>query len=160
MFNIFKKIFLILLSLTLMLPQQKEFPYKANYESGLYLDGKKYITGDDGVVRMNINIWGHVKYPGIYLMYENIDIYTALSLAGGPLKGAKVSKISIISDDGSSRIINLDKFSSDFKGDKFKLKPHDTIHVDEKTTHLLLSKSAIISVLLQLTNLILINNND
>ena len=38
------------------------------------LTGEDYITGDDGVPRMSINVWGHVKYPGTYLVYDGIDV--------------------------------------------------------------------------------------
>ena len=69
-------------------------PGKIN--SNIQLTGEEYITGEDGVPRMSINIWGHVKYPGAYLVYDGIDLLTCLSMAGGPLKGAKVSKISIL----------------------------------------------------------------
>ena len=138
---------------------QTQLHYKPGYQSGLHLNSEKYITGDDGVVRMNINIWGHVKYPGTYLMYDNIDIFTALSLAGGPMKGANLSKILIVSSDGSSKEINLNKLMKNSRDIMLELSPNDTIYIDEKIGHLLLSKSSIISVLLQITNLILINND-
>ena len=60
------------------------------------LSDEDYITGEDGTLRMYVNIIGHVKYPGTYLVYDGIDLLTCLSLAGGPLKGAKLSKVSII----------------------------------------------------------------
>ena len=83
-----------------------------NYKPGqvttpVQLTGEDYITGEDGVPRMSINIWGHVKYPGTYLVYDGIDFLTCLSMAGGPLKGAKLSKVSIISKSGQNQTIDL-----------------------------------------------------
>jgi len=153
--NLFSSFIIFQIFLSLLITQT-QLQYKADYHSGLYLNNQDYVSGEDGVVRINVNIWGHVKYPGTYLMYENIDIHTALSLAGGPLKGANISKISIISKDGKVKNINLSKKN---KLSEIKLEPNDTIHIDEKISHLLLSKSSIISVLLQITNLILINND-
>ena len=123
--------------------------------SSIQLTGEDYITGEDGVPRMSINIWGHVKYPGTYLVYDGIDLLTSLSMAGGPLKGSKLSKITIISDDGSSRIVNLDKVVKNNELNSIKLNPYDTIKIDEKFSYLVLTKTSIIAVFLQLINVIL-----
>ena len=131
-----------------------------NYSPGkistnIHLTGEDYITGEDGVPRMSINIWGHVKYPGTYLVYDGIDLLTCLSMAGGPLKGAKLSKVSIISKSGQNQIVDLNKIKSQNQLASIKLTPHDTIKIDEKFSHILLTKTSIIAVLLQLTNVIL-----
>ena len=131
-----------------------------NYTPGkisnnIQLTGEDYITGEDGVPRMSINIWGHVKYPGTYLVYDGIDLLTCLSMAGGPLKGAKLSKVSIISKNGQNQTIDLNKIKNQNQLASIKLMPHDTIKIDEKFSHVLLTKTSIIAVLLQLTNVIL-----
>ena len=55
--------------------------YRAgNTNSSTILTGEDYITGEDGIPRMNVNIWGHVKNPGSYLVYDGIDILTCLSM--------------------------------------------------------------------------------
>ena len=136
-----------------------------NYSSGknsndIQLTGEDYMTGEDGVARMSINIWGHVKYPGTYLVYDGIDLLTCLSMAGGPLKGAKTSKISIISKSGKTQIIDLNKITNQKPSNLLVLKPYDTIKIDEKFGHVLLTKTNIIAVLLQLTNVILTATKD
>jgi len=134
-----------------------------NYAPGrisnnIQLTGEDYITGEDGVPRMSVNIWGHVKYPGTYLVYDGIDLLTCLSMAGGPMKGAKLSKLSIISKNGTSKNINLEDLikKSDYS---VSLKPYDTIYIDETMGHYLLARSNVINILLQITNLILISSN-
>ena len=57
------------------------------------LTSEDYITGEDGIVRFSINIWGHVPQPGTYLAYEGIDLLTALSFAGGLKEGADYSQL-------------------------------------------------------------------
>ena len=146
-------IILVLFFVDISLSQFNYNPAKTS--SNIQLTGEDYMTGEDGVPRMNINIWGHVKYPGTYLVYDGIDLLTCLSMAGGPLKGAKLSKVSIISKNGQSQIIDLDKIKDQNKLSSIKLNPHDTIKIDEKFTHILLTKTSIIAVLLQLTNVIL-----
>ena len=51
--------------------------FASSSNSGL-MSNENYITGEDGVPRMNVNIWGHVKYPGTYLVYDGIDLLTCL----------------------------------------------------------------------------------
>jgi len=138
-----------------------QFNYKPNQvASNLQLTGEDYITGEDGVPRMNVNVWGHVKYPGSYLVYDGIDLLTCLSMAGGPLKGAKLSKVSITSRNGESTKINLKKILSNNNSSSFTLKPYDTIYIDETMGNYLLARSNIINTLLQITNLILISTNN
>ena len=98
------------------------------------LSNEPYIMGEDGVVRMNINIIGHVKKPGTFIVYDGIDILTALSLAGGYLQGANLKKILIRHFDGTSDLINLDDFMSKntSENSKSKLKPRDTIYIKQK----------------------------
>ena len=138
-----------------------QFNYKPNQvASNVQLTGEDYITGEDGVPRMNVNVWGHVKYPGSYLVYDGIDLLTCLSMAGGPLKGAKVSKISIVSKNGETQFINLNNITNQKNFNKIVLKPHDTLKIDEKLGHVLLTKTSIIAVFLQLTNVILTATKD
>ena len=59
------------------------------------------------------------------------------------------------STDGSSKIINLDKLAKSNQIKSIKLNPYDTIKIDEKFSYLLLTRTSIIAVLLQLTNVIL-----
>ena len=63
-----------------------------NYSSSL-LSNADYITGEDGIIRMYINIVGNVKYPGTYLVYDGIDFLTAISVAGGYLQGSNLKKL-------------------------------------------------------------------
>lgn len=135
-----------------------------NYTSGkisnnIQLTGEDYITGEDGVPRMSVNIWGHVKNPGAHLVYDGIDILTCLSIAGGPMKGAKLSEVKIVSKNGVSKEINLENLSNN-DDLKVKLKPYDTIYIDETLGNYLLARSNVINILLQITNLILISTNN
>ena len=135
--------------------------YRAgNTNSSTILTGEDYITGEDGIPRMNVNIWGHVKNPGSYLVYDGIDILTCLSMAGGPMKGAKLSKVSIISNDGSSREIDLNRIIQNNNTYTILLKPYDTIYIDQSLGNFLLTQTSVIAVLLQLTNVILNASKD
>ena len=124
------------------------------------ITGDDYVTGEDGTPRITLNVWGHVKYPGAYLMYDGIDLLTALAIAGGPLKGANTKKIKVISRDGSVQLIDIEKMVDSNKILSTKLKPHDTIHVDETFGSYILSRGNVINVLIQVTNLVLIATNN
>ena len=143
-------IILVLFFINLTLGQFNYRPGQIGDSS--HLTGEDYITGEDGVPRMSINIWGHVKYPGTYLVYDGIDLLTCLSMSGGPMQGAKLSDVTIISKDGELKSVNLNKLVKNNQIDSIKLYPYDTIKIDEKFSNVLLTRTSIIAVLLQLTN--------
>ena len=121
--------------------------------------GENYITGEDGIKRIYVNVWGHVKYPGTYLVYEDIDIATLLSMAGGPLDGAKLSKIKIMSQDNSVKDINFENMSS--ASNSIKFKPYDTISIEPSLNFYIRDNAYILNVFLQLLTLgITLNNNN
>lgn len=114
------------------------------------ISGEQYITGDDGIVYIYVNIWGHVERTGSYLVYDGADLFNALSVAGGPKNGANLKNISIKSQNGEAIFINIENQ----KTIDYKLKPYDTIIVNEKLGSKILSRSSIVSAVLQLINLI------
>ena len=63
------------------------FLYNYELSNGHLLSNEDYITGEDGVIRMYVNVIGHVKNPGIYLVYDEIDCMSIMSYAGGFLPG-------------------------------------------------------------------------
>jgi hypothetical protein len=52
----------------------------------------------NGVEKLKINtyIWGQVAKPGLYIVPDDTDLLTLLSLAGGPREDAKLTKIRIV----------------------------------------------------------------
>lgn len=113
-----------------------------------------YVTGDDGIVRMYVNIIGHVKYPGTYLVYEGIDILSLLSLAGGPLPGAKLSSIKHFNEANVQKI-DFEKLIENGNDLEFKLYPHNTIYVEQTLGAYLFSNSSLINSTLQVMNIVL-----
>ena len=120
-----KKILLMLTFLISTLFSQDNSRNRINQNNLHYLTNEDYITGEDGVIRMNVNVWGKVKYPGTYLVYDNIDIVTTLSIAGGPSRGAKLSKISMIYSNGDKKIVNLKELIEKNNIQSIGLKPND-----------------------------------
>ena len=57
------------------------------------ITGSRYYTGKDGVLKVFVNIWGHVNNPGRIMVNEGIDVVTLLSITGGPKKGADIKNI-------------------------------------------------------------------
>ncbi|MFP4548762.1 MAG: SLBB domain-containing protein [Fidelibacterota bacterium] len=118
--------------------------------------GQKYITGSDGVIRMYVNIWGHVNKPGTHLVYDGIDFVTLLSISGGPKEGARLGEIKLIRaepDESGKRIYELDfnEFVNSGKKENFvDIRPNDTVVIGEKTSHMLLSNLSVINTALHL----------
>jgi len=118
-----------------------------------YITGEKYVTGSDGVVRVHVNIWGHVKTPGTFLIFDGADLINALSISGGPLQGANLKQVEVISNDNKSSIfINLEDPSQ--YDNSYKIKPFDTIVVKQSARHKFFTQSSVIQVLIQLISLI------
>lgn len=119
----------------------------------------KYVTSEDGVIRMYVNVWGEVNNPGTHLVYEDINLLTLLSVCGGPSEGANLSKIKVISEKNDStesevKILNIENFLKDgTRKDLITLKPNDTIIVPEKVTHLIFSNLNILNTTLHLVTL-------
>ena len=118
------------------------------------ISNEKYITGDDGVIRMYINVLGHVESPGLYLVYDGIDIMSALSMAGGYKNGANLNKIIIYRKDGTQSIFSLQNVL-DGTIEKIIFNPHDTIYIEQKMMSKIFNSSNIPTIFLSILNLAL-----
>ena len=122
------------------------------------LSSKPYITGEDGVIRMSVNIIGHVKKPGTFVVYDGMDLLTLLSLSGGPLAGANLKKVLIKHYDGSIDIVNLNKLmfnKTSSPNSEFKLKPRDTVFINQKMFSKLITSSNLPTIFLSILNIAL-----
>ena len=64
-------------------------------------------------LKINTYIWGQVMKPGLYIVPDDTDLLTLLSLAGGPREDAKLTKIRIVrpTAEGEKIIwINMKKY--------------------------------------------------
>ena len=79
--------------------------------------GARYISSGDGVLRMYVNIWGHVANPGRILVDDGIDSATLLSLVGGFNKGTNMKNIRVYHEypDKNGNIVNIIDFSEFLK---------------------------------------------
>lgn len=117
------------------------------------LTGEQYVTGEDGVVRIYVNVWGHVQNPGSYLIFDGANIIDILSLAGGPKNGANVKKIKILSkNEEKEKIISLQAINDG--SINLTLKPFDTIVINQTRLSRLNESSRIYTIILQLINLL------
>jgi hypothetical protein len=131
------------------------FIFSLDNSNSYLMQDEPYITGDDGVIRMYVNVIGHVKNPGLYLVYDNIDLMTMLSVSGGYLPGANLSNVQVYSKDGSSNKINLAQ-TLDSKlpiSDLVSFKPHDTIHIKQRNLHKIFIASNLPSMILSFITL-------
>ena len=132
--------------------------------NGQLISNESYITGEDGVIRMYLNLMGHVKNPGTYLVYDKIDFMSALSMAGGYLQGANLKSIIVYNENGESKKINLKNYlnlkkSTDMSD--FSLKPHDTIYIKQKRMSKFFMSSNLPTIFLSMINLaITLKNTD
>jgi len=84
-------------------------------------------------LKINTYIWGQVLRPGLYIVPDDTNLLTLLSLAGGPNENAKLTKIRIVRPtiDGDRIIwINMKKYME--TGDEKMIpvmQPGDTVIV-------------------------------
>ena len=123
--------------------------------------GARYVSGDNGTIRMYVNIWGHVSNPGRILVDEGIDLATLLSLSGGPNKGANLIKVRVYHEypdkDGKiAHIIDLTDFIE--VGDRsnfIDIQPNDTFIIKQTTWSYFIEEIGTINTLMNVINLYL-----
>ena len=121
--------------------------------------GERYITDEDGIIKMWVNVWGYVNEPGSYLVYDGIDLATLLSITGGPKAGANLKKVRLFRElpdaDGKlSQSIDLKKFlKSGDRGDFTRVLPNDTFVIPQSLSSYLISNLNIVNTLLNFYNL-------
>ena len=142
------------------------FPQVESTQAPIPLNtGARYVSGDDGVIRMYVNIWGHVGNPGRILVNEGIDIATLFSLTGGPHKGANLKKIRVYHEypdkNGNNvHILDLTEFLKTGDRSNFvSIQPNDTFIFRQTTFSYLLQEIGTINTLMSLINIYLNLNN-
>ena len=127
--------------------------------------GARYVSGQDGVIRMYVNVWGHVGTPGRILVDEGIDLATLLSLSGGPKKGANMKNVRIYHEypDKNGNIVYILDLTEFLKtGDRsnfISIQPNDTFIFRQTTFSYLLQEIGTINTLMSLINIYLNLNN-
>ncbi len=149
------------LTLSLSAQQAQQNYQSANNSSAYMYSGT--ITGAEQL-KIYAYIWGQVRKPGLYIVPDDTDLLTILSLAGGPNERAKLSQIKIIRPTaGKNKVfmVNLAKYMQ--TGDEKMipvLKPGDTIVVSgtvfygfTKITDFISKVAVILSVYLTISKL-------
>ena len=127
--------------------------------------GARYVSGQDGIIRMYVNVWGHVGTPGRILVDEGIDLATLLSLSGGPNKGANMKNVRIYHEypDKNGNIVHILDLTEFLKtGDRsnfISIQPNDTFIFRQTTFSYLLQEMGTINTLMSLINIYLNLNN-
>lgn len=115
-------------------------------------------------LKIKTYIWGQVRKPGLYIVPDNTDLLTLISLAGGPTEDAKLTKVKIVRPTTKGKkviLVNLKKYME--SGDSKMipvLKPGDTVilsgtvyYAFRKGAQFLSNVAIVISVYTALKNL-------
>ncbi|RMI04857.1 MAG: hypothetical protein D6681_08945 [Calditrichaeota bacterium] len=90
----------------------------------------QYILGSGDVLLISVNLWGHVRKPGIYNIPSNFGIIDLLSSAGGPLSSARLNDVRIIRKNQEVITVNIEEFIKTGNKDLLvPLQPGDVIIV-------------------------------
>ena len=139
----------------------------AQYQSGenivtksqYNVSSERFFTNENGIILMNVNVWGHVNKPGRHMVFDGIDIATLLSVVGGPKSGAQLKKVKIFREvlDGNGKLtytINIAKFLKTGDRSEFiKIMPNDTFIIKQKTSNYMIEQVGTLNTLLSILNL-------
>ena len=123
--------------------------------------GARYVSGEDGTIRMYINIWGHVANPGRILVDEGIDLATLLSLSGGPNKGAKLKKVRVYHEypDKDGKIVHIidltDFLETGDRSNFIDIQPNDTFIIKQTEWSYFIEEIGTINTLMNVINIYL-----
>ena len=129
--------------------------------SSQIVTGSRYITGEDGIIRIFVNIWGEVESPGRIMIDEGVDLPTAMSIAGGPKSAANLKKIKVYRDAPDNNGISAytidiqDYIKSGDKKDFIEIRPNDTIVVPKKASAVVLEQVGALTAIMTMINLYL-----
>ena len=121
-------------------------------------------TGRDDQLKIYTYIWGQVRSPGLYLVPDNTDLLTLISLAGGPNENAKMTKIRIVRSTSTGEEIiwvDLKEYVETANKDLIPImRPGDTVIVAgstfyafERVTSFLSNVVIVLSVYNTITNI-------
>ena len=123
--------------------------------------GARYVSSGDGVLRMYVNIWGHVSNPGRILVDDGIDLATLLSLTGGPNKGANMKKVRVYHEypDKNGNVVNIIDLTEFIKtGDRsnfINIQPNDTFIIQQTVLSYIIEEIGTVNTLMNLINIYL-----
>ena len=123
--------------------------------------GARYVSSDDGVLRMYVNIWGHVSSPGRILVDDGIDLATLLSLIGGPNKGANLKNIRVYHEypDKNGSVVSVIDFTEFLEtGDRsnfISIQPNDTFIIKQTVWSYIIVEIGTVNTVMNLFNIYL-----
>jgi len=62
-------------------------------------------------LKIEVYIWGQVKRPGLYIVPDNTNVLSLISLAGGPDENAKLNRVRLVRSNPETKqqhVINVD----------------------------------------------------
>jgi len=123
--------------------------------------GARYVSSENGVLRMYVNIWGHVPRPGRILVDDGIDLATLLSLAGGFNKGANMKNVRVYHEypDKNGNIVKIIDFEEFLKtGDRsnfITIQPNDTFIIKQTAWSYMIQEVGTVNTLMNFLNIYL-----
>ena len=123
--------------------------------------GARYVSSEDGVLRMYVNIWGHVPSPGRILVDDGIDLATLLSLTGGPNKGANMKNVRVYHEypDKNGNVVSVIDLTEFLEtGDRsnfISIQPNDTFIIKQTAWSYMLQEIGTVNTLMNFLNLYL-----
>ena len=123
--------------------------------------GARYVSSKDGVLRMYVNVWGHVADPGRILVDDGIDLATLLSLTGGPSKGVNMKNVRVYHEypDKNGNVVKIIDFTEFLKtrdrSNFITIQPNDTFIIQQTILSYMVEEIGTVNTLMNLVNIYL-----
>lgn len=93
-----------------------------------------YFSGDlrkAEQLKIQVQVWGHVKKPGLYIVPDDINMLSLISLAGGPTENARLDDVKLIrTEPDTVYIVDMERFTETGNSNLIPgLRPDDTVMV-------------------------------
>jgi len=75
--------FLLLISVSVILPQEGDYQLGLNQNRLNQSQGAYYDYSDPDGLNIKVSVWGYVKYPGRYVIPQKSDLQDLISYSGG-----------------------------------------------------------------------------
>ena len=153
-----QSLFIILIPFIFCYSFSQSEPENINLRSST---GARYISNEDGIIRMYVNVWGHVPRPGRILVDDGIDLATLLSLTGGFNKGANMKNVRVYHEypDKNGNVVNIIDFTEFLKtGDRsnfITIQPNDTFIIQQTVLSYIIEEIGTVNTLMNFINLYL-----
>ena len=147
----FKKLFYFFISLNFIF-----FNFLYGDSKQVEISDFNYIADESGKVHMSINVLGHVKMPGTYIINQNGNFFDILAASGGIMDGANINNVYLYRQNNEKIKINFKQYLKTGTDLNIEFQPNDTIYIQKSLFASFISNTHVLNLIISIMNLYLL----